>query len=327
MRTTILLLITLLTAAAYAGQPSVPVSFSSQPASMALTEGALALCEGQADKFGDGTGSGDNISPSCLVGFYAKANPTAVRSDPDDSDFAFGFRNVLFMRTPQVTLVPSGKPGNRTRSVNPSRLADVIVTGHSSKLREVQALSLDGVNEEVHVLDSSGMVMSFPLGVGGNLVPARAFTAADPGDISSIATDNSDDQLILVRTGAARLDFHSRRADADGHQSWSATGAQRSLGGPHTGLVGPVDAVVAEQAGELIVLDRAGNQILIYVTTASGDVTPTRVIRGALTGLSSPQAVSYTASTDRITVWNGNGSSLTFARTVSGDVAPIPPGP
>lgn len=100
---------------------------------------------------------------------------------------------------------------------------------------------------------------------------------------------------------------------------------RRILTGPATEMVAPIQAFVDSEADELYVLDRGGNQILIYSASATvqADVAPRRRLRGASTGILNPSAFIVQPSADRLTVITPS-EVLTFnnIRAVNGDAAP-----
>ena len=78
---------------------------------------------------------------------------------------------------------------------------------------------------------------------------------------------------------------------------------------------------VDEVNNEIIVANNGDNAVLVFDRTATGDVAPRRVIRGARTGIKGPMGVAM--SKDEIWVANfGDHTALVFPRTAAGNVAP-----
>ena len=80
---------------------------------------------------------------------------------------------------------------------------------------------------------------------------------------------------------------------------------------------------VDEGHDEIAVANSGDNSIRIFGRTATGDVAPIRVIKGARTGIHGPMGVTVDTKNDEIWVANyGDHTALVFARTASGDAAP-----
>jgi hypothetical protein len=95
--------------------------------------------------------------------------------------------------------------------------------------------------------------------------------------------------------------------------------------GANTELVAPTQAFIDSETDELYVLDRGGNQILVYsaAATIEADIAPLRRIRGASTGINNPAAFIVRPSIDQLTVINPT-EILTFTnfRGINGDASP-----
>jgi len=78
---------------------------------------------------------------------------------------------------------------------------------------------------------------------------------------------------------------------------------------------------VDEANNELFVANNGDNSILVFARTATGNVQPKRVIRGAVTGIKGPMGVAI--ADDEIWVANfGDHTALVFPRMAAGNVAP-----
>jgi DNA-binding beta-propeller fold protein YncE len=78
---------------------------------------------------------------------------------------------------------------------------------------------------------------------------------------------------------------------------------------------------VDEASNEIYVANNGDNSLLVFKRTASGNVQPDRVIRGAATGIKGPMGVAV--AKDEIWVANfGDHTALVFPRTAGGNVAP-----
>ena len=76
--------------------------------------------------------------------------------------------------------------------------------------------------------------------------------------------------------------------------------------------------------GALYVANDVGNSILVFKSTDKGDVAPSRIIKGAKTGLSNPTGVSVDAKNKEVWVANlGNSSATCYSLNANGDVPPV----
>ena len=74
---------------------------------------------------------------------------------------------------------------------------------------------------------------------------------------------------------------------------------------------------------EIAVANSGDSSIRIFGRTASGDVAPVRIIKGARTGIHGPMGVTIDVKNDELWVANyGDHTALVFARNASGDAAP-----
>lgn len=138
-----------------------------------------------------------------------------------------------------------------------------------------------------------------------------------PGLLSIHPTNN---ELIVCDEGSISVLFFADPLSISGDVP-----PTRELKGNATEMVAPTQAFVDAEADELYVLDRGGNQILVYNASASvqADVAPIRRIRGASTGINNPASFIVRPSIDELTVINPT-EILTFTkyRSINGDVNP-----
>jgi hypothetical protein len=138
-----------------------------------------------------------------------------------------------------------------------------------------------------------------------------------PGYLSIHPTSN---QLIVCDEGSIAVLFFDDPLSINGDVP-----PTRVLTGANTQMVAPVQAYVDSENDELYVLDRGGNQILVYPGSASidADVAPLRKIGGPASGISNPSAFIVRPSIDQLTVICPT-EVLTFTdfRNINGDVDP-----
>jgi DNA-binding beta-propeller fold protein YncE len=76
--------------------------------------------------------------------------------------------------------------------------------------------------------------------------------------------------------------------------------------------------------GSLYVANDVGNEVLVFKETDSGDVAPTRTVKGAKTGIKNPTGVALDLKNKELWVSNlGNSSAAAFPLAANGDVAPL----
>ena len=173
-----------------------------------------------------------------------------------------------------------------------------------------------------------------PAGATGYQGNATVITDPNIQQYQAIATDRDDNLLAAGydSSGNARIDTY--------RTSMSLTAPQmiRSLTGPGTGLLrgagtfGTNDLSIAldPESQELAVYNTTADhtviQVSIFARGASGNVAPSRVISGPLTGIGAPGyagAGKISVSADgRLFVAESGGRILVFAAGASGNTAP-----
>ena len=79
-----------------------------------------------------------------------------------------------------------------------------------------------------------------------------------------------------------------------------------------------------EGRGEIFVANDADDSVLVFKITDSGDVAPTRVIKGARTRIKNPTGVNVDAVNNELWVASmGNYTATVFPLTANGNVAPV----
>lgn len=103
----------------------------------------------------------------------------------------------------------------------------------------------------------------------------------------------------------------------------------RTLAGPNTGFVsgsfeGPSGITTDTVNNELYVVEFQPERISVFDLNANGNVAPLRtLIEGASSGLAQPRTVAVDTAHNEIIVANFQNSIRTYARTASGDAAPL----
>jgi hypothetical protein len=100
----------------------------------------------------------------------------------------------------------------------------------------------------------------------------------------------------------------------------------RVIQGDRTQLNWPGAMALNPVTGELFVANDVGHSVLVFanIATASGNVAPSRVIKGSRTGLMNPTGVFVDTQHGELWISNlGNSSAVAFPLTANGDVAPL----
>lgn len=172
--------------------------------------------------------------------------------------------------------------------------------------------ALSSIREIVGITNVEGQVDTAPPLTGSTTQLSRP---------QYLALHSGTNDLIVADQGTVAILFFNDPTNRDGN-----TPPNRRLLGPATQMVGPVQAYVDVTTDELYVLDRAGNQVLVYASasTIDGDVAPDRRIGGANSGINNPSSFLFRESSGQMIVVNP-GELLTFEdySQANGDPAPI----
>ena len=85
-----------------------------------------------------------------------------------------------------------------------------------------------------------------------------------------------------------------------------------------------MNLTVDSEHGELLVVNSAGDSVLVYRITDNGDVAPVRTLKGPKTGLKNPVGVYVDNKNDELVVSDvRTHSAQVFRRTVDGDTPPL----
>jgi Lactonase, 7-bladed beta-propeller len=163
----------------------------------------------------------------------------------------------------------------------------------------------------------------------GNDSPKRTITGALTGlnRPSGLAVDSVNQELYVANdvVGGSSITVYPLGANGN-------VAPVRTLQGALTGIEGPIGMAVDPVHDELIVASYrvAGDgTISVFPRTADGNVLPLRTIQGTLTGFNRPQGLALDLVHDEIVVANSYfstsspGNVLVFARSASGNVAPL----
>ncbi|MDC8013434.1 lactonase family protein [Tahibacter soli] len=225
-----------------------------------------------------------------------------------------------------IRVYPAGASGNAT----PLRT----LTGPLGQPRQV---TVDAAHDELIAIVSGCCLSTFPRTADGSVSARRQIFWGGTGGPSRLdspvnvhylaATDEVVVADIVPGQGGANrgeLLFFARTASGDAAPTRAIEGAATRLGDHVAGLA------YVPAHGELVALVRDGDdwRIVTFAQDASGNVAPTRVLEGPDLGIVYGRAITYDALTDRLYVVSGtsglpNSSVLAFARTATGNAAPV----
>jgi len=98
----------------------------------------------------------------------------------------------------------------------------------------------------------------------------------------------------------------------------------RIIQGPKTQMNMPSHLFMDEERGELYLANDMGNSILVFDSSASGDVAPKRVLKGPKTLIQNPTGVFVDLKNDELWVASfGKHVATVFKRTAEGDTPPL----
>jgi hypothetical protein len=213
-----------------------------------------------------------------------------------------------------LTVYADGASGNTA----PTRVIQGSATGFSN---EVHGLAADGVHQEIWTA-AGDVLLVFPSTANGNAAPIRSIFGDAIHDCISVAVDLVNDEVIVGD--------HSNGVDSilvfprTGNGLLTPT---RTIVGPQTGLsgiTGLYSVAVDPAAGEIYAAVNGPNAaILVFSSTANGNVAPIRTISGSATGLQFVYSVVVDVAHDELMVTDyGSAAIRFFARTASGNVPP-----
>jgi len=181
-------------------------------------------------------------------------------------------------------------------------------------------LGFDGVNGAL-VVQSDDRLLVFDHSATGDTSPLVVLSADDTGvdDPRALAFDPDRGELVVINTGLTRAaTVYSSTASGDA----VATRTLATLpfvGSPNS----PAGVAIDPAHDETIIVNRLNPQVLIYPRSASAPASPSRIIAGPATLLTSASGVALDTANDAIVVGDG-GAVRRYARTFAdGNEAPL----
>ncbi|MFI5181808.1 MAG: Ig-like domain-containing protein [Thermoanaerobaculia bacterium] len=218
-------------------------------------------------------------------------------------------------------------PGN----VSPLR---TIIAGPNSGIVQPRMVAVDTVNNEIFVLCINESIRVFPRLASGDAVPSRVIAGTNTtfNNPLSAVLDSANNELIVTSFDSA---FANARILAFARTAPGNTAPLRSIFGSNT-QIGPecpnaaVDAVNNEIVARVNpAYPSIPSALLVFLRTATGNVSPVRTISGSATGLFRLGAVRVDLANNRIITTNAIANAedpaklLVFSRTASGNTKPL----
>ena len=201
------------------------------------------------------------------------------------------------------------------------------LAGAATGLGSASGLAVDEVNNELLVVSNSVpySVTVYPRTAAGNVAPLRTITGALTGlnNSSGLSVDVVNNELAVVNRNSNNVVVFARTATGNVAPLRTITSVF-----PVTGLGNPTGVAIDVVNNELVVANN-GRSISVYARTANGNAVPLRQIVGPLntTFNNGPLDVAVDTVNNELVVTNPTpspgGSVLVFARTATGDVAPL----
>lgn len=194
-------------------------------------------------------------------------------------------------------------------------------------------MTYEPVENVVYVADFMGQAIRvYAAGATGNSAAVRVLNPPLLGQPRRVAISTEHDELITTVSGCC-IAAYPRTASGNGAAplrmvQWGG------LTGSLTRLDYPQGVALRKSSDEIIVVDAEQNPdtsytgvVLFFDRMASGNVAPTRVLKGTQTLLGAgAYGVAYDAAHDEIIVLSADSTTTrisTFAGTASGDTAPV----
>lgn len=174
-------------------------SFTSAGAQDVSKEAELALCQDQADNFGNGKGD-DKISKKCINLFKEMAIENSSVKEFNESKLkSYGFRNMILVEKKVGT-----------------NIVTEIIAGNSTELKSIRSLALDESHQEVAVLEEGGDVLFFSTRITGNIAPFRVLRHKEIEGASELAIDGERNLVAIYNKKSKKILFYSRLANVKG---------------------------------------------------------------------------------------------------------------
>lgn len=274
---------------------------------------ALNACERQARSFGRADAA-EQLGGGCLDLYLQAADPAAVKQSSDGSTLVFGHRNLVVVR--RFVQVEGALSGVSRRG------EDAIIGGPTTDLRGITAISVDFELGLIFVLnEGENTILTYPLVKSSSGGPAlRRIVSPKLKGAVALTVDRSVGELYVAnKSSGSVLVFGETDGASDPFLS-PVVSPRREI--RSASLVSPAGIAFDPVHLELYVADSTVNQIVVFDSRASGNVSPRRAISGHATGIRSPWGVSYLESGQVYVQLNPAGSAV-FDRAADGDAAPL----
>jgi hypothetical protein len=158
-----------------------------------FADSQVALCEREAQKFGDGQGK-DMIPLECLTHVEKLADKKHKAKSKDGQQSLIAYRNMIFITDHQSPI----KGQN-------------VIAGKYTELVNIKEILLDEKNQEVVVLEESGDILFFSIVITGNVAPKRILRHDSLDSVSTIRI--YQDEVLALDPVHQTLLIFSRNAN------------------------------------------------------------------------------------------------------------------
>ncbi len=310
-----------------------PISSSTINAStFSLSSGGVNITGTISYNAGSQTAFFDPNVPLSQFGYYTATLTTGIRDtsgNPIPATYTWSFM-AGGSSTPAMMYVtdfnnPSLDVFNNAGTASGNVVPDRTISGAATTFNEPVFLWLDKGSDRLYISDDvTGHILVFnnATTVNGNIAPSRTISSASLSIPEGIWLDSSSDTLYVVDNINNSILAFDNASTLNG----SVT-ASRIISGSNTTLNSPIGIWLDATNDTLYITNWNANAILVFdnASTATGNVTPSRIISGSNTGLNGPQGIWLDATSDQLYVANQFGHSVTVfdnASTATGNIAP-----
>jgi hypothetical protein len=196
-----------------------------------------------------------------------------------------------------------------------------LLAGENAKLGEVLSVELDEEQQHLFVLSrhQDGAAFShYDMKFLGNTAPLRSFKSSDLLGVVSFRINLENKEIYLLDQAQLAIKVYNLYADPYGPKPEHRTAMLRSIQGEQTQILAPVDLALSEEEIFLLESDR----VQVFARSAQGNITPTRSIAGANTGLFNAKMINLDLDRQEVIITNGDKQNLRFSLSAHGDIAP-----
>lgn len=224
-----------------------------------------------------------DLKRRCSRHEFAASSIDAIKMSEDTQVMAFAYDRSLFVQE---------RKGTSRKSF--------VISGPSTRLRQVRSLSIDTDNREIYVLTSNpSQILVFAIGEEGNIAPLRFVDNPEIDGASSLALDVLHNEILIANPARGTVQVLKRLANKYGPREIFSQDIQRSL----RVVQGPRGVASLSKNGQIAVLTESGKILRLNRL----DLTGTPISDQALARIQ--KAAVIAASSGALQWINSDGSS------------------